>query len=214
MRRLPTALLLAGPLSVLLAGQALAATGPELIEGNVVTCAQAGLDGEMLIMVDASASGENAIIKGTVHGPDNTLLDVELLDDSWTITGVVIKGGNAANVYTPPPPYTGLTSPTNAGANVAAISHWFVCGEKTTPSPSPSPTPSETPSETPSPTETPTPSPTKTAGSVVVPTAVPAGSSGATGGGGSWQLLGVAAGTGLVAAGAGLGLRRRRGHAS
>jgi hypothetical protein len=54
---------------------------------------------------------------------------------------VFVKGGPAYNVYSYPPNtldaagLTNLHSPVNNGGNIAAISHWFVCGGGTPPPP-------------------------------------------------------------------------------
>ncbi|MGW4112478.1 hypothetical protein ACWEFJ_16510 [Actinosynnema sp. NPDC004786] len=62
--------------------------------------------------------------------------------EGYTVTGVVVKGGDGYNVYftTPPEgtkplgdlPWEGLHSPLNPNGKPAGISHWFFCAEKTT----------------------------------------------------------------------------------
>lgn len=169
---------------------------------NVKTCEDAGLDGALLLSEDSEKSAENDIVRGTVT--EKKYLTVTLLDDSYEITGVVVKGGPGFNVYTSSP-FTNLVAPDNPGGQTPEISHWFVCGEQvTTPTPEPSDTKTPEPTDTPGPTKS--AEPTKTA--APVPTSVPAGTTGSSTGGGAWILLGlVAAG---MAAGAGMVVTRRR----
>ncbi|MFC0548282.1 hypothetical protein [Kutzneria chonburiensis] len=92
--------------------------------GNAVTCEQAHLAGT-IIKVTAKVDASNTYV--TVTGvPDGT-----------TVTGIVVKGSDAFNVYAPgklgPLPWTNLHSPIagNSG-KPATISHWFACGTETT----------------------------------------------------------------------------------
>ncbi|WP_306748869.1 LPXTG cell wall anchor domain-containing protein [Saccharothrix yanglingensis] len=78
--------------------------------------------------------GEGTLPAGTFTS-DGTYLDVIALPEGFTITGVVVKGGDAYNVY---PnlgdlPWADLHAPLNNGGNVPEISHWFAClSERTT----------------------------------------------------------------------------------
>lgn len=49
--------------------------------------------------------------------------------EGYTITGVVVKGSDVANIYdaSKVAPLTGLISPLNNGGQVPDISHWFIC---------------------------------------------------------------------------------------
>ena len=109
--------------------------------GNVTDCAGAGLAGstiEVTYTVDES----------------ETYITITGVPDGTTLTGVVVKGGNAYNVYVGDQ-RTELHAPLNASGKPAQISHWFACGTAASPtSPPPSPT---TPPPTPT---TPPPSPT------------------------------------------------------
>lgn len=84
-------------------------------DGNAVTCEDAGLDGD-LVDVEAQIS-ENTYIEIT-----NVSSDVEL-------SGIVVKGGPAYNVYGPDETL-GLHAPLNNGGQIAGISHWFACGQQ------------------------------------------------------------------------------------
>lgn len=139
------------------------AAEPEEFDGNVTTCQQA---------IDAGADFtgtdlDESVVIGTISD-DGTMLDVELVDDSWTITAVVVKGGNGYMVYTEPP-YEDLVSPLNDGGQIPQISHWFACGEQVPP-PTDEPTvpptdePTATPTATPTDMATPTATPTTPAG--------------------------------------------------
>jgi LPXTG-motif cell wall-anchored protein len=129
------------------------APAPSPTDGNVSTCSggqhPAGLDGEIIIPGPGGS--------GTVT--DNKL-DVTI-NAGFTASGIVVKGGDGANIYFGPfvGPVTiedmiapGVGQP----GNTPEISHWFVCGEETTEeteSPGPSESPSESPSDTPSESE-------------------------------------------------------------
>ncbi|MEU0880311.1 LPXTG cell wall anchor domain-containing protein [Lentzea sp. NPDC005914] len=167
---------------------------------NVTTCEAAGLPGKTI------ASGQ---IKAEA---DDVYIDVL---DHTGITAVVVKGGDAYNVYLASAlseGWTDLHSPLNPNGKPAGISHWFACGELTgeqPPTEEVPPTKEQPPTETV--TSTPSSSATTPATSVTTSPAAPAGAEelASTGFGSAW-LLGV--GAALVAAGAAvlLVLRRRR----
>ncbi|GHE77363.1 hypothetical protein GCM10017786_03420 [Amycolatopsis deserti] len=81
------------------------------------------------------------------------------------MTGIVVKGGHAFNVYEPgklglstTPPWTDLRAPvTGQNDNIPQLSHWFVCGvEKTTTTSTTVTTTSRTPATTTTATTSPT----------------------------------------------------------
>ncbi|RZS43266.1 hypothetical protein EV193_102245 [Herbihabitans rhizosphaerae] len=159
--------------------------------GNATTCEQAGLAG-----VDVTA-------KLTVT-KDDTYLDVTAAPADHVLTGVVVKGGPAYNVYLPGVlgtlPWLDLHSPLVSSGKPAAVSHWYACGTKTT-------TPTSTPSTTTSSPHPSSPASTSTApgtsaptGTPSVPVKIPAGD-GPQGGGASGGWL-VPLGVGVLAASA------------
>ena len=89
-------------------------------DGNVTTCAQAGLAGSFINVTSSQ---------------DATYIDITATPSSVTITGVVVKGGPAYNVYATGSlgslPWLALHSPLNPNNKPAGISHWFVCGTTT-----------------------------------------------------------------------------------
>jgi LPXTG-motif cell wall-anchored protein len=82
-------------------------------------CAGAGLAGEQIM-------GEDS--------PSGTYFDITSIPAGYTVTGVVVKGGDAYNVYLPSAlgalPWLKLHAPINASGGPAGLSHWFVCGTK------------------------------------------------------------------------------------
>ncbi|SFP34405.1 LPXTG-motif cell wall anchor domain-containing protein [Amycolatopsis arida] len=123
-------------------------------EGNVDggqkdACERAGLAGQPVELPES-----------TLHGEENRFLDITAVPDGVTVTGIVVKGGDAYNVYEPgerglpeTPPWTELRAPLNKGGKIPAISHWFVCATTT---PDTSTTPPTSATATP-PTEPSTP---------------------------------------------------------
>jgi hypothetical protein len=96
------------------------------VAGNAVTCAQAGLAGGIISVT--------AIITG------NTYITITGVPTNTTVTGVVVKGSPAYNLYLPVSlgmlPWVGLHPPlAGKSGQPATISHWFVCGTKTTTTP-------------------------------------------------------------------------------
>lgn len=82
--------------------------------GNAVDCEDADLAGE--------------IVEGLTFVIDESgrYLTITSVPDGIELTGVVVKGSNAYNVY-PPDDLVGLHAPLNPGG-VAQISHWYACG--------------------------------------------------------------------------------------
>lgn len=120
-------ILVAGVATLLVAGPTAAAADPPqsgdpratAYAGNAVTCPDAKLPGSIVTVT-------------ATH--DGTYLDVTGIPAGTTVTGVVVKGGNAYNVY---PnlgalPWLDLHAPLNASGKPAGISHWYACGTKTT----------------------------------------------------------------------------------
>jgi drug/metabolite transporter (DMT)-like permease len=116
---------------------------------NAVTCEQAHLPGE-IVQVTATV--------------DDTYITVTGVPAGVTLTGIVVKGAHAFNVYLPGAlgslPWKNLHSPTagNSGGP-ATISHWFACGTVTS---STSKTTSNTSNTSSSSNETPTTKPGST----------------------------------------------------
>jgi hypothetical protein len=77
----------------------------------------------------------------------STYVTVAGVPDGTTVTGIVVKGSDAYNVYLPGAlPWKNLHSPIagNSG-KPATISHWFACGTETSTSSTARPTDSLTP---------------------------------------------------------------------
>ncbi len=108
--------------------------------GNTVTCAGAGLSGQILIGSGGSGGASNQFI--TVVS-DGTYLDVTV-QPGVTVTGAVVKGGPNYNVYPGGLFVDGtendLHAPLVGNDNVPTISHWFICGTLGTPSTPPTTT--------------------------------------------------------------------------
>ena len=212
------AALLALSATGLLGGTASASPGaPEendgratLVEGNIDidqkgdACDVVGLPGDERVMPAGTFDIEGFNITITAH------------PEGYVVTGVVVKGGSAYNVYDAEDlgelAWEDLRPPVNSSGGPAGISHWFVCAEKddsvtTTPSTPDSTTPSTpvTTTDEVAPTTTTT---TTTESVAVTPTSTSApvmadggdnGDLANTGYDGGWMLF---VGLGLVAAGA------------
>jgi LPXTG-motif cell wall-anchored protein len=216
MRR-PVLVVLALSLGTLFSSAAIAAAAPPpktpppsgdpratSFAGNVSTCAEAGLPG--------------VEINVTSHITEKIYIDITAVPSGYTVTGVVVKGGDGYNRY---PnlgklPWDDLHPPLVSSGKPAEISHWFVCATKTTTTSTSTvkpPTSSSTSSTTS--TKPPTSSSTISSGGAVVtpgsgstPTA--GGSELASTGFDGWPyLLGAAA---LLVAGGGALLFTRRRH--
>ena len=102
-------------------------------EGNATTCAQAGLAGTIL-----ESPADYTFARGKID--DDQYLDILTVSPAVTVTGIVVKGGDAYNVYEPgklglstTAPWTNLRSPvTGQNNNIPQLSHWYVCGTKKT----------------------------------------------------------------------------------
>lgn len=72
--------------------------------------------------------GTEAVLSGGFTS-DATYIDITAHPTGSVITGVVVKGGNAYNVYPAlgDLPWLDLHSPLNENGAPATISHWFVC---------------------------------------------------------------------------------------
>ena len=85
---------------------------PGNITANKDGCAQAGLAGDVILQDD---------------NPEGTYFDLPEIPEGFTLTGVVVKGGNAYNVYAGTST-TDLHAPLNPNGMPAGLSHWFACG--------------------------------------------------------------------------------------
>lgn len=109
-------------------------------DGNVVTCEAAGIAGTVL------TPGTDFTFTGGVVS-DDQYVTITGVSAGVVVTGIVVKGGDAYNVYTPGlgglpplPPWQNLRSPLTNGGQIPQLSHWFVCGTKVPPSSSSSAT--------------------------------------------------------------------------
>lgn len=99
------------------------------VAGNATTCAGAGLTGSTVDGTQLVRDGQ-----ATVNG-DSTMVTVNSLAPGTALVAIVVKGGDAYNVYQPgerglsaSPPYSDLHSPlVGQNKNVPTISHWFAC---------------------------------------------------------------------------------------
>jgi hypothetical protein len=109
---------------------------------------------------------------------DATYIDITAVQAGYTVTGIVVKAGNAYNVYKPgqlglpaKPPWNDLHGPLNPneaeGGTPAGISHWYVCGI-TTPATTTSSAPVTTTSSAPVTTTSSAPVTTTSSGSASV----------------------------------------------
>ena len=92
--------------------------------GNATTCSGGQNPAELPGDIIAVTSSE-----------DGTYIDVAAVPHGVTVTGVVVKGGDAYNVYLPGAlsglPWMDLHAPLNGSGQPAGISHWFVCATET-----------------------------------------------------------------------------------
>lgn len=132
-------------------------------DGNATTCAAAGLSGDLVDKSDLEFTG------GVVDS--DTSVTITGVADGLDVTGIVVKGGDAYNVYEPGArglsadvPWADLVAPINNGGQQPQLSHWYVCAEETEEPPTSSTPPSSTeptePTETSEPTGTTEPSET------------------------------------------------------
>lgn len=147
---------------------AIPAPPPRLVGGNITTCDEAGLEGEIILQSTNGDSASNAAATGTVSA-DGLTLDVTI-NAGFTASGIAVKGGPDANVYTGP--FVGpllvedMRAPTNPGGQQPEISQWFVCGFERPPT---------TPPTTPPRTELPKTGPSLSGPSVMLPVAFGSG---------------------------------------
>jgi hypothetical protein len=108
----------------------------EFVEGNATTCAQVGFAGAIRLGGDGAAEGADAYVSATTR--QQRYVDVTITAAGAAagvvIDAVVVKGGNAFNLYANPAvlppalaPPQGYFSPYVGAGNVPQISHWFVC---------------------------------------------------------------------------------------
>jgi hypothetical protein len=95
-------------------------------DGNVTTCAEAGLAGAKQLGGSTSGATQDGI---TATVTDATYLSYTT-DGSVTVYGAVVKGGDAYNVY-PAGVTTDLRAPLTDGDQIPQISHWFLCYDVT-----------------------------------------------------------------------------------
>ncbi|MFG3706059.1 hypothetical protein ACGF7U_15180 [Micromonospora sp. NPDC047670] len=142
---------------------AIPAPEPREVAGNPMTCEGAELAGEIILGgPNTSGSASSDAGTGTVTGTQT--LDVTI-NEGFTATGIVVKGGPNANVYVGPfvgpIEVEGMTSPINPVTGTPFdISYWFVCGFEAQPTATPTATSTATPTTTP--TAPPTATPTRT----------------------------------------------------
>ncbi|NYE19210.1 DUF5979 domain-containing protein [Microbacterium immunditiarum] len=108
----------------------------EFVEGNVMTCAQLGLEGSIRLGGSHDEPGADAYVSVTTR--EQRFVDVAItsagVSAGVVIDAVVVKGGDGFNLYTNPAvlppallPPQDYVSPLVGAGNIAQISHWFVC---------------------------------------------------------------------------------------
>jgi hypothetical protein len=86
-----------------------------VVPGNVTTCAAANLPGHA---IDVTSTIDQ-----------ETYITITAIPDGVTISGVVVKGSDAYNLYRNLSAWTRLHSPlAGKSGQPATISHWFACG--------------------------------------------------------------------------------------
>jgi LPXTG-motif cell wall-anchored protein len=157
-------------------------------DGNATTCKQAGLPGEKITVK-------------FVTDKDNRHVTITSVPSGVELTGTVVKGGSAYNVYSGQH-LTDLHAPLvgKDNKNIPQISHWFACGIKKSPTSSSTTTTTTTTSTS----TTTSSSSSNGGGSSSTTTTAPAaqGRGGATGAGGELANTGFSATGALVAGGA------------
>lgn len=97
---------------------------------NAVTCAPDDKDtisfpGSTQVGANNDGDSADANVSGVADGQ---FLDVTILNPDVVIDGIIVKGGNAYNVYGPEDaPFTDLRAPLVGEGNIPDISHWFIC---------------------------------------------------------------------------------------
>lgn len=119
--------------AVLFAGPALAQPGDTPVSGDDRATAHSG----NVVGKDCAElfPGSTELASGKIDfsvDDSNTYIDITGLDDGVTLSGIVVKGGPAYNVYEPGDlgdlPWLDLHSPLVPSGKPAQISHWFACG--------------------------------------------------------------------------------------
>ncbi|WP_034275970.1 hypothetical protein [Haloechinothrix halophila] len=138
--------------------------------GNAKDCDDVGLDGSVIVQIDGEEDFGTELIeyeRGELE--EDQYLDILSIEDGVEVTGIVVKGGEDANIYVPGengleenPPWEDLRSPLNAGDKIPQISHWYICGSYTPPETTTTTTTSETTTTTSSETSTTPPETTST----------------------------------------------------
>jgi hypothetical protein len=131
-------------------------------------CAEVGLPGT-----------EAALSSGFTS--DDINIDITAAPSGFVITGVIVKGGDAYNVYPSlgPLPWLALHAPLNSSGTPPTISHWFVCLDIATTTTIPTTTTEDTTTTTTEETTTPAittttpPEATTTTTLAPIPTTVP-----------------------------------------
>ncbi|MER7171304.1 DUF5979 domain-containing protein [Streptomyces mesophilus] len=109
----------------------------QFVPENITTCAQAGYPDDVQISGQNNDDAGDTYVKGTGTGSSPTMVQVEITPAGTSagvvVDAVVIKGGDASNVYKAPnvPPQLqapqNYISPKNTGGNVADVSHYLIC---------------------------------------------------------------------------------------
>ena len=167
--------------AVLLAGPAAAQPKDEPVSGDDRATAHAG----NVVGQDCAElfPGTSAIASGDLTSSvdaTNTYIDITGIADGVALTGVIVKGGPAYNVYEPGDlgflPWLDLHAPLVSSGKPAQISHWFACGVKASATTTTANTPPGGPTSTTTDTATSTSAPSgsttsgeSTSGAVVAP---------------------------------------------
>lgn len=102
-------------------------------------CTIGGLTGEVILFDD---------------DPSGTYFDLPDIPEGFTLTGVVVKGGDAYNVYLGSESTTDLHAPLGPNDEPAGLSHWYACGIEDSQTTTTVPSSGETSSEETSTSET------------------------------------------------------------
>ena len=108
------------------------------VSGNAVTCADVGFPNDTLFGASNSSGNSGSGFAVTSDGQN---LTVSAIPANTTIDVLIVKGGDAYNVYPSGTfttlPATGLHAPLvgNPPKNIPTISHWFLCYGPSQPQP-------------------------------------------------------------------------------
>lgn len=104
------------------------------VSGNAVTCADVGFPNDTLFGASDSSGNTGSGFTVTSDGQN---LTVSTVPANTTIDVLIVKGGDAYNVYPSGTftnlPATGLHAPLVGNGNIGVISHWFLCYGPTPP---------------------------------------------------------------------------------